>query len=156
MKVKQPKAGDALFNARLREIREKRERERDPLNDPRIPLPGGLLEQFRAKLKADEEAQKRRDAKALREEDARRAREEAEKEAREQEIEERRERLENYAKGREQTLKEEDEPEEELSRPPPPKRAPPPKRKAPALVPSRRRTGGAFIQARHAVDSTSP
>jgi len=109
MKVKQPKAGDALFNARLREIREKRERERDPLNDPRIPLPGGLLEQFRAKLKADEEAQKRRDAKALREEDARRAREEAEKEAREQEIEERRERLENYAQAREETLKGEDE-----------------------------------------------
>ena len=67
------------------------------------------MEQFRAELKADEEAQKRRDAKALREEDARRAREEAEKEAREQEIEGRCERLKNYVQAREETLKGEDE-----------------------------------------------
>ena len=35
-----------------------------------------------------------------------------------------------------------------------PNNGPPPKRKAPVQVPSRRRTGGAFIQARHAVDAT--
>ena len=87
----------------------------------------------------------------------------AEEERREQEIEDRCERLKTYAKAREETLlKEEDESEEEMSfadaeekRPPPaPKRAPAPKRKPPAQVLSRRRTGGAFIQARHAVDAT--
>ena len=51
MKIKKEKGGDALFNARLQAIREKRERERGP-----FPLPGGHLEQFRAKLKADEDA----------------------------------------------------------------------------------------------------
>ena len=87
----------------------------------------------------------------------------AKEERREQEIKDRRERYEERAKGRELVLNGEDVPSKELScadaeekRPPPaPKRAPAPKRKPPAQVLSRRRTGGAFIQARHAVDATS-
>ena len=87
----------------------------------------------------------------------------AEEERREQEIEDRVERRKERAKIRALVLKGEDVPSKEQSRaeakkkrpPPPPKRAPAPKRKAPALVPSRRRTGGAFTQARHAVDATS-
>ena len=140
MKIKKEKGGDALFNARLQAIREKRERERGP-----FPLPGGHLEQFRAKLKAAEEAEKRREAKALREEDARRAREEAEKEARDKVKAKRDALVKKLEQGRAGGVEK-----------PPPKRAPPPKRKAPALVPSRRRIGGVFTQARDAVDATSP
>jgi hypothetical protein len=55
-------------------------RERDRNED--FYGPGGFKERQLAKLKAAEEAEKRREAKALREEDARRAREEADKEAR--------------------------------------------------------------------------
>ena len=102
-------------------------------------------------------------AEAARIEAERQARIDAE-EAAEAKKKARGERREERAKIRVLVLKGEDVPSKELSRaeakkkrpPPPPKRAPPPKRKAPAQVPSRRRTGGAFIQACHAVDSTSP